>query len=976
MSQASHQNVGFDIRLLEIEELYRHRKPDIAGERLSVLKDSDYNPEDFELGAYKYVQALDKTNTGEYKDSISLCQEANQLLASSAFHKRVGQIQWLLYKNYSALGDLKQAEDYARDAYAFFRRIDEREGMIDALNGLGKIAFVHCDYPRAVEYINDSIELSKGDNIRMARLIGNLGRIEILAGRWSEAEENLKTALKLAVELKQPASAARNHLSLGFLYLRQRMFSLAGRELKSAAMIIEENNLPRDEIILNEYEGELALEMGDIVGAKKILHRAYELSRQIAPESSLVSQITRRLARVELALDNFDESLRIAQKALDLATRLGENTEIGLSQIVIAEIFAARNNYDTALEYCQNGLDILRQVGDPHDLARALLSSVSIYIGSGRTGRAVINKTFEETFRLFGSLKLFYWCGETRFRQGIYCCEQTDTAAGFRHLYEAEKIFEKSNERPKIRAIQHYLQELSRYVVESSLSTDNEYKIFGNYFNDHEYGELKSGHIEEILQIIGRRVSAERVLIFSYGQNGNEVITPLGISQHQCRKFVQQFEELLDEEIDRKQPTLLFDTRRDPFINDLLPADKGQAISSVMVTPLRLSDDITGYLYLDRLSSNGSILPFGQNELNFAVGFADLIAFKLAEYDRLALEEDNKRLKAQLLEKAIFPNIITQNKQMLEMLARVQQVVDSDISLAIEGETGCGKDLLAKTIHYSSNRRDKRFISVNCAALPETLLESELFGHKRGAFTGADRDKVGLLEEADGGTFFLDEIADMPVSIQAKVLRVLEEKEIVRLGETRPRKVDVRVISATNKDLKMEMENRRFRQDLYYRLTALCFRIPPLRERKEDIPLLIRHFGAERAKFTPDALKLLVFFDWPGNIRELENEVKKLILLAGESALIDVSLLSAKIINAAGDGRPGEMDINTDIKFNEKFSLYDYLAEYEKRFIIKALRDQSGVKKHAAAYLNIPESTLRLKIKQYNIDPSNPDIVN
>ena len=305
------------------------------------------------------------------------------------------------------------------------------------------------------------------------------------------------------------------------------------------------------------------------------------------------------------------------------------------------------------------------------------------------------------------------------------------------------------------------------------------------------------------------------------------------------------------------------------------------------------------------------------------------------------------------------------------MLSRVQQVVDSNISISITGETGCGKDLLAKTIHYSSNRKEKRFISVNCAALPETLLESELFGHKRGAFTGADRDKTGLFEEADGGTFFLDEIADMPLSIQAKVLRILEEKEIVRLGETKPRKVDVRIISATNKDLKTEMEGGRFRSDLYYRLTALCFRIPPLRERKEDIPMLVNHFSEGRVKFAPETLRYMVAFEWPGNVRELENEVKKLVLLAGESGPVEPSLLSGKILAQSESFEAENLDIDTNINFNKEFSLYDYLAEYEKRFIIQALRNQGGIKKHAAAFLNIPESTLRLKIKQYDIDLKN-----
>ncbi|GAI48534.1 unnamed protein product, partial [marine sediment metagenome] len=211
-------------------------------------------------------------------------------------------------------------------------------------------------------------------------------------------------------------------------------------------------------------------------------------------------------------------------------------------------------------------------------------------------------------------------------------------------------------------------------------------------------------------------------------------------------------------EISRTRPTLLLDCRRDPFINDLF-SDIPDVVASVVVVPFKIGVDCTSYLYLDRLAEENGLNPFSQDELNFAVGFSDLMAFKWAEIQKNKLLEDNRRLKNQIMEKAAFPNIVTQNGKMLELLAQVRQVVNSSISISIEGETGSGKDLLAKAIHFNSNRREKRFISVNCAALPETLLESELFGYKRGAFTGADRDKPGLFEEADGGTFFLDEIA-------------------------------------------------------------------------------------------------------------------------------------------------------------------------------------------------------------------------
>nr|MBN2278249.1 sigma 54-interacting transcriptional regulator [candidate division Zixibacteria bacterium] len=974
MSLTSHQNASFDTRLLEIEELYRQRKPDLAGEQLKALAPDDFKSEGFERGLYLLLQATDQLHSGNYKESIRLGLEANKLLASSAFHLRVGQLFLLLYRNYSGLGDFRNAERYAQDALAFLRRADDSIGMVGALNGLGKLAYIRGDFSKSIEFITEAIELSRGDNIRMAELIGNLGRIELLAGGWQNAEDHLGTALKLAGELNQPLSIARGYLSLGHLYLRQRKFNQSAQEFRAAEILIEANNYRRDRIIMLELEGELAFELGDMIQARKVLTRAFDLGRELAPESALITQITRRMAQVELALDNLDEALTLAQRALDLAARLGEKAEIGLSRMIIAEIFSARDNNPSAFEYSESGLEILREVGDPYDLGRALLIQARIASQSKTIGLSKIDKLFDEAFRIFNQLKLFYWSAETRFRQGILCCQYSRISSGFRNLLESEKIFENISEKAKIRSVRLFKQELSKIAVTASLSADNEFKIFGDYFTETEYSNLKTGQIQNIIDILSQRTRASRVIIYKAGQQAHDALTNLDLTQLQRRRFIQQFDDLLGEEFNPDKPTLILDSRRDPFINDLLQPGGNEVISSVMVIPLMMGKQVSGYVYLDRLSSNGDFRPFGQKELNFAVSFADLISLKMAEYEKFLLEEENRRLKSQLMEEAAFPNIITQNKQMLEMLARVQQVVNSNISISIEGETGSGKDLLAKTIHYSSNRKDRRFISVNCAALPETLLESELFGHKKGAFTGADRDKTGLFEEANGGTFFLDEIADMPLSIQAKVLRILEEKEIVRLGETRPIKVDVRIISATNKDLKVEMEAGRFRQDLYYRLTALCFKIPPLRERREDIPLLIDHFAEEKVKFAPEVLRKLITFDWPGNVRELENEIKKLILLTGEKGIVDVKLLSGKILDREDREDSYEMTQPSDVNFDAQFSLYDYLAQYERRFIIKALREQGGVKKHAAAILNIPESTLRLKIKQYNIDLKNLSI--
>ncbi len=322
-----------------------------------------------------------------------------------------------------------------------------------------------------------------------------------------------------------------------------------------------------------------------------------------------------------------------------------------------------------------------------------------------------------------------------------------------------------------------------------------------------------------------------------------------------------------------------------------------------------------------------------------------------------------------------FPDIITQDKTTLKILQNIHQIKDLDITILLEGETGTGKDLLAKMIHFNSNRKGKNFVVVNCVALPESLFESELFGHKKGAFTGAVSDKKGLLDEADGGTVYLDEIADVPTSIQVKLLRAIEEKEIVPIGEVKPRRVDFRIIVATNKNLDQLVKEGKFRNDLFYRLSGMRFRLPPLRERREDIPLLVEHFlrkfsvngvgqdlpppppqfSSELPTLDPKIMKLFLDYNWPGNIRELENEVKRLFISSRGQKEIPFSLLAESL------------DKFNNTKDSQHTSLLSQLAEYEREQIEKALAKAGGVKTKAARLLNIDEALLRYKIKKYNI---------
>jgi len=311
-----------------------------------------------------------------------------------------------------------------------------------------------------------------------------------------------------------------------------------------------------------------------------------------------------------------------------------------------------------------------------------------------------------------------------------------------------------------------------------------------------------------------------------------------------------------------------------------------------------------------------------------------------------------------------FPSIIGESMAMRGLLSLIKKVAPTASTVLVLGESGTGKELVATSIHDNSQRQDKPFIKLNCAAIPAELLESELFGHEKGAFTGATKHKPGKFDMADGGTLFLDEIGDMPFNLQAKILRILQEQEFYRVGGSTTIKVDVRIIASTNKNLERMVQEGIFREDLYYRLNVFTLNLTPLRERKEDIPLLVDFFlhgVAKKVDISSVALQMLVAFNWPGNIRELKNTIESAAVIA-ENGYIEPAQLSGKITAAFNDSS------SMDLKLPVNIPLDDRLREIEKSMIIEALRKTGGIQVRATELLGINQRSLGHRIKKHNID--------
>ena len=335
-----------------------------------------------------------------------------------------------------------------------------------------------------------------------------------------------------------------------------------------------------------------------------------------------------------------------------------------------------------------------------------------------------------------------------------------------------------------------------------------------------------------------------------------------------------------------------------------------------------------------------------------------------------SLEEENIRLKKELRGQYKYTNLVGTSNAIKKIFDLIEKVADTDGTVLITGASGTGKELIARAIHYNGSRSDKPLVVINCGAVPEALLESELFGHEKGAFTGAHKSRVGRFEMANGGSIFLDEIGEMSPALQVKLLRVLQEYKFERVGGTKTIHVDLRIIAATNINLTTAINKEKFREDLYYRLNVIPIKVPSLKQRKSDIPLLIDHFlkkfqkGKEKkiTKISPEALDVMYAYDWPGNVRELENVIKRLTILC-DNPVVEIGDLPENMQESDRLTQPVE-----EVILDNELNLQDAVQNYEKRIILEALEKSNWVKSRAAKLLNINRTTLVAKIKKQNLD--------
>ncbi len=454
--------------------------------------------------------------------------------------------------------------------------------------------------------------------------------------------------------------------------------------------------------------------------------------------------------------------------------------------------------------------------------------------------------------------------------------------------------------------------------------------------------------IQETLDLVIKVINAERGLFVKYDEPAGrfDIIAARNIQQENINDLSVFSSGILQKVIERKEPCLYHDVQSDPSVSQF-KSIQIHNIKSILGVPIKRGEKVWGVILADSMNNRKE---FNEGNLVFLDFFSNMVSLALDKITQMqVLQDENIILKNQLESVKTIPELIGKSPAMQNMAALIHKVAATDATVLLFGESGTGKELIAKAIHNLSIRSDKPYLAQFCGSIPDTLLESELFGFKKGAFTGASNDKKGLFEVANNGTFFLDEIADISVALQAKLLRVLQNKEIIRLGDTQVIKVDVRVITATNKDLKQLSKEGKFRADLFYRLNVFPIRVPPLRERRGDVTLLVDHFikkfSNKEIHLDPKALKILEDYSWPGNVRQLENVIQRALILCD-----DGRLLSEHIV----------IDEDT-----EESTFKGTLKEFEKIILKKRLEEFNGNRTLAARSLGVSVRWVQLKIKEY-----------
>jgi DNA-binding NtrC family response regulator/tetratricopeptide (TPR) repeat protein len=911
---------------------------------------------------------------GKYEDSKRWGSAAYEVLRTTSENLEIGRVELTLGGAWFRFGDMERAKEYCRRALASFERERSEEDLANAYNNLGLICKSACQWKEATKYLEKARLLAEklGHTYGVASRCLNLGIVKIKLAEWELAGYYLDQALRRFSEIGNQAGVAKARVALGQLHLRRREWAQAERCLEEGLELAGRHSFAREAVIAWEFLGELYVELGRLNKAETTLRGALDEVESMDSPADLEGEVVRRLAEASLASGDTRSALKYAQRSIRACARAGDSYEEYVARQVRGRALVSAGRYEEGTLEIQTVLSTLRELGERYQLGRtcvylASALRVSYDSRSDRNGSRTISAgLLREASEIFAALGLRGLQAEVQLE--IALAEQrdgnTDVALD---SVDRGLVFLEGVEEPVVSSrLISVRRELETSFAPDSELTSGEMRTF----LEVDRLSRKGRSVDEVLgavlrKVISRTGSDKAFLCVRTNGDCGSVASVAGMDRAEASRILAALRSGQGGGAADSLPLVVTNVARDSRIQG--EAQSFAGVSSLVFMPFSLPWESDSAIFVARMEGNplGSFSQADLNKLAVVMNFAAMALFGL---ERSQLLKENVKLKGELESRFLNDGIVTRNRDMVDILRLIEKIGDTNATVLLEGETGTGKGLLARAVHRASSRRSGPFFQINCAALPEPLLESELFGHVQGAFTGAVSDKRGLFEEASGGTVFLDEVDKTSASVQSKLLHVLDRQEVRPVGANKWQRVDVRVICATNVDLKRKMAEGTFLDDLYYRMNDIDVRVPPLRDRRDDIPVLAAHFVSTFSEelnkrvggITPKAMDRLMAHDWRGNVRELEKTIKRMIMLAEEDEDLDIGLLPREM-NPQG----GALASRDGSKARK---LKDEVARTERRAISEALEACGWNKSEVARRLGISYPSLLKKIKLLGID--------
>jgi transcriptional regulator with GAF, ATPase, and Fis domain/Tfp pilus assembly protein PilF len=895
--------------------------------------------------------------TGDHPKAIALLNAALRDVTEQGNNRQCGSVYLALARVYRSITEYPIARDHATKALENFRREGSWRGMAEAYFGIAIAEMLAGDYESSLDNFEQALKLV-GDHPAthlLGKIYTNMAGSCWFLKRSHEGIRYLEKAIGYYERTDHKANAADGYNNLGINLILIGEWDKAQKAIERALAVASEFDARGSKVpMILDSLGELRMLRGDLEDAQKYLERAVTLAMENG-NRWYAGQALRTLGRCHLAMGYAGRALEEGRSAFELAERIGDRQAVCDSRLLLAAVYLEQGKLDECAEELKHVTEEtaesapdLALAGEAQRLEGMLASAHDdVTLAAHHFGRSV--SIFEMLGDRYKGAVAHYGLGTA------YASTQPDRAEEY--LTRAAMVFRELGAELNLRQAEEALRALEH---QARADRRNEQSALSQLLTLRLTEAVASRELllRELAAVIHQETKASRVFIIEPAEAGlYKTVVSHGCTQEEIERYTAELAQATDE-AEREE----FSAQHDATVITLRAANALPA--TLLISPRAAA----------ALPDNVSLQPL----LRVVELGMDVCA--LRERERTGRDPQDT---THVVDQSLLPGFIHSSPAMTRLVEEVNKIRSSDVTVLVTGESGTGKELVSRAIHALSSRRNKVFVPFNCTAVPKELTEGYLFGYRRGAFTGAVNDSPGVIRAAAGGTLFLDEVGDLPIDVQPKLLRFLQEGEIQPLGEQRPVKVDVRIIAATNTDLEELVAQGRFREDLYYRLNVIRLRVPPLRERRSEIPTIVNYyinhysakFGRRDIQITPQAVDLLMVSDWPGNVRQLCNEIQRIVARAEDGTTITPDQLSPELKRTNTPLSGASATVATiGVTSSEGMTLADALAEVERRMIVAALRKHCGNISRAARELGLTRRGLYLKLERYDLSSTGQDL--